>query len=160
MRSSGRTTRRKGSETVTAAWKIQGFYKADPEKVASELEALGAEYTLSDVVEKAKDSQSEMHGCFEWNDTIAGQKYRESQAASMIRQLVIVKDSDGEPKKTNIRFFVSTGKRDNTYTPTKRIIRKQDEYEALLERAMAELRAFKQKYSSLSELDEILSLID
>lgn len=145
---------------MTAAWKIESLYKADATKVASELESLGTEYTLSEVVEKAKDANSEMHGCFEWNDTIAGQKYRESQAALMIRQLVIVRDNDGEPEKTNVRFFVSTGKRDNTYTPTKRIIRKQDEYEALLNRAMAELRAFKQKYNTLSELEEILALID
>ena len=78
----------------------------------------------------------------------------------MIRQLVIVRDNKNEQEKTNIRVFVSTGKRDNTYTSTKLIVKKQDEYEALLERALAELRAFKVKYSSLSELDEILSLIE
>ncbi len=145
---------------MTAAWKIESLYKADATKVASELESLGSEYTLSDVVEKARDSHSEMHSCFEWDDTVAGQKYRECQAGQMIRQLVIVRDNKNEQEKTNIRVFVSTGKRDNTYTPTKLIVKKQDEYEALLERALVELRAFKQKYSSLSELEEILSLID
>lgn len=145
---------------IRAAWKMESLYKADATKVASELESLGTEYTLSDVVEKARDTHSEMHSCFEWDDTVAGQKYRESQAGKMIRQLVIVKDNDGEPEKTNIRLIVSTGKRDNTYTPTKLIVKKQDEYEALLERALAELRAFKQKYSTLSELDEIMGLID
>lgn len=145
---------------MTAAWKIESLYKADATKVASELESLGSEYTLSDVVEKARDSHSEMHSCFEWDDTVAGQKYRECQAGQMIRQLVIVRDNKNEQEKTNIRAFVSTGKRDNTYTPTKLIVKKQDEYEALLERALAELRAFKVKYSSLSELDEILSLIE
>lgn len=145
---------------MTAAWKIESLYKADATKVASELESLGTEYTLSDVVEKARNIHSEMHSCFEWDDSVAGQKYRECQAGKMIRQLVIVRDNEKEPEKTNIRVFVSTGKRDNTYTPTKLIVKKQDEYEALLERALAELRAFKQKYSSLSELEEILSLID
>lgn len=145
---------------MTAAWKIESLYKADATKVASELESLGSEYTLSDVVEKARDSHSEMHSCFEWDDTVAGQKYRECQAGQMIRQLVIVRDNKNEQEKTNIRVFVSTGKRDNTYTSTKLIVKKQDEYEALLERALSELRAFKAKYSSLSELDEILSLIE
>lgn len=145
---------------MKAAWKIEGFFKADAEKVASELDSLGEQYTVSDVVEKASDIHSEMHSCFEWDDTVAGQKYRESQARLMIRQLVIVRDNDGEPEKTNIRLIVSTGKRDNTYTPTKLIVKKRDEYEALLERALAELRAFKQKYSTLAELEEIISLID
>lgn len=145
---------------MIASWKIENLYKADATKVVSELETLGEEYTLSDVVEKARDSRSEMHNCFEWDDSIAGQKYRESQAGNMIRQLVIVRGNEDKPEKTNIRVFISTGKRDNTYTSTRLIMKKQDEYEALLERALAELRAFKQKYSILSELEEFLSLID
>ena len=40
-----------------------------------------------------------------------------------------------------------------------RIIKKEDEYQALLARAMMELRAFKAKYSMLEELREILDLI-
>lgn len=147
-----------------AAWKIDGFYKADATKVENELDdlrnSLGKDYTPSDIVQKAKDENSEMHSCFEWDDSIAGEKYRESQARNMLRLLVITKEDKGETKKTNIRVVVSTGKRDNTYTPTKLIVKKQDEYEALLERAMSELRAFKQKYSTLSELEEIMSLID
>lgn len=145
---------------MNVAWRIDGFYKADAEKVAEELETLGSEYSLSDVVEKAKDENSEMHDCFEWDDSIAGQKYRESQAQNMIRLLVYTKDDGDNKEKTNIRFIVSTGKRDNTYTPTRLVVRVQTEYEQLLERAMSELRAFKAKYSSLSELEEILDLID
>lgn len=145
---------------MKARWKIDGFYKADAEKVALEIESIGDNFSLSDVVDRAKDENSEMHDCFEWNDTIAGQKYRESQAANIIRLLVIEKDDGERKEKTNIRFFVSTGNRDNKYTQTKRIVVIQDEYEKLLERALAELRAFKAKYSSLSELEEILALID
>ena len=36
----------------------------------------------------------------------------------------------------------------------------KDEYEELLKRARQELRAFKEKYKMLTELDEILNLID
>lgn len=145
---------------MCVAWKMNGIFKADAEKVASELEKLGNEYSLSDVVERAKDKKSEMHSCFEWDDAIASQKYREQQAAVMLRMLVYTKKDGDSEEKTNIRFIVSTGKRDNTYTPTRRIVRNEDEYSALLERAYAELRAFKTKYSNLSELEEILALID
>lgn len=145
---------------MKVAWKMDSIYKADASKVAEELESLGNEYSLADIVEKAKDEKSEMHSCFEWNDSIAGQKYREHQAGNMVRMLVFTKEENGEQKKTNIRFIVSTGKHNNTYTSTRRIIRNEDEYSALLKRAYAELKAFKVKYSSLSELEEILSLID
>ncbi len=146
---------------MRAAWKIDGLYKADACKVAEELESLGDTYSLSDVVDMARNENSEMHDCFEWDDSIAGNKYREIQAAKIIRLLVITKeDDDKKEEKTNIRFFVSTGNNDNTYTPTRLIVRNQTAYEELLERAYAELRAFKAKYSNLKELDEILALID
>lgn len=144
---------------LKGAWKVDGFYKADASKVLNELSELGDEYSLSDVVEKAKDKNSEMHSIFEWDDSVAGEEYRKIQAGKMVRNLVIVRNDETE-EKTNVRYFVSTGKRDSTYTPTRLVIRNQDAYEQLLERAYAELRAFKEKYSTLSELEEILSLID
>ena len=144
---------------MKGAWKVDGFYKADASKELDELSELGDEYSLSDVVEKAKDKNSEMHSIFEWDDSVAGEEYRKIQAGKMVRNLVIVRNDETE-EKTNVRYFVSTGKRDSTYTPTRLVIRNQDAYEELLERAYAELRAFKEKYSTLSELDEILALID
>lgn len=144
---------------LKGAWKVDGFYKADASKVLDELSELGDEYSLSDVVEKAKDKNSEMHSIFEWDDSVAGNKYREIQAGTMVRNLVIVRNDETE-EKTNIRCFVSTGKRDHTFTPTRLIVRNKSAYEELLERAYAELRAFKEKYSTLSELEEILALID
>lgn len=144
---------------MKGAWKVDGFYKADASKVLDELSELGDEYSLSDVVNKAKDKNSEMHSIFEWDDSVAGEEYRKIQAGKMVRNLVIVRNDETE-EKTNVRYFVSTGKRDSTYTPTRLVIRNQDAYEQLLERAYAELRAFKEKYSTLSELEEILALID
>lgn len=144
---------------MKGTWKVDGFYKADASKVLDELSELGDEYSLSDVVEKAKDKNSEMHSIFEWDDSVAGEEYRKIQAGKMVRNLVIVRNDETE-EKTNVRYFVSTGKRDSTYTPTRLVIRNQDAYEQLLERAYAELRAFKGKYSILSELEEILALID
>ncbi len=144
---------------MKGAWKVDGFYKADASKVLDELSELGDEYSLSDVVKKAKDENSEMHSIFEWDDSVAGEEYRKIQAGKMVRNLVIVRNDETE-EKTNVRYFVSTGKRDSTYTPTRLVIRNQDAYEQLLERAYAELRAFKEKYSTLSELEEILALID
>lgn len=144
---------------MKGAWKVDGFYKADASKVLDELSELGDEYSLSDVVEKAKNENSEMHSIFEWDDSVAGEEYRNIQAGKMVRNLVIVRNDETE-EKTNVRYFVSTGKRDSTYTPTRLVVRNQDAYEQLLERAYAELRAFKEKYSTLSELEEILALID
>lgn len=100
--------------TLKGAWKVDGFYKADASKVLDELSELGDEYSLSDVVEKAKDKNSEMHSIFEWDDSVAGEEYRKIQAGKMVRNLVIVRNDETE-EKTNVRYFVSTGKRDSTF---------------------------------------------
>ena len=49
---------------------------------------------------------------------------------------------------------------DEGYKPTSIIMQNKDEYKKLLERAFAELTAFKGKYHSLSELDGVFEQID
>ena len=71
---------------MQAEWKIKGIYKADAQKVANEI---GKEkITPYEVLEKAKDENSELHKCFEWNDSIAAEKYRLQQAGNILRMLV------------------------------------------------------------------------
>lgn len=146
---------------MLATWKCEGIYKADANKVAEEITGIGKEFSVKQIVDKARNSSTELHKCFEWNDSVAGEKYREIQAQNIVRQLVIVRNEpDKKPEKTNVRMIVSDGQRTGTYKPIQFVVRKEDEYEAMLERARAELRAFKAKYSQLSELGEILALID
>ena len=140
------------------AWKVKGLYRQDPNEVKEELETLGDKYSLHDVVENARSETSVMHDMFEWDDSIAGEKYREVQAGKIIRSLVIVEDMKEDV--VPVRYFMSTGDRTNEYTPIRLIVRQKDEYQGLLERAKADLIAFKIKYNSLNELDELIRLID
>lgn len=143
-----------------ASWKIDGFYKADPNLVHNEIKSIGETFTCKQIVEKAKDRNTELHKCFEWDNEIAADKYRLQQAGLIIRNLVITRVEEEKEQKTPLRMFVSTGERTGAYKPVKSVVRVQSEYENLLERAYSELRAFKNKYSMLKELDEILALID
>jgi hypothetical protein len=58
-----------------------------------------------------------------------------------------------------LRIFYKTNNGEGYKHIERTIIKKEDEYQALLARAMMELRAFKAKYSMLEELREILDLI-
>jgi hypothetical protein len=49
---------------------------------------------------------------------------------------------------------------DSGYKQTIVMVKDEDEYQKLLAQAYSELHSFKQKYSCLSELAEILALID
>lgn len=140
------------------SFKMENLYKdVDPYKVYDELQGLGDSVKPVDIVEAAKDENSELHKCFEWDDSEAARKYRLQQARILVMNLVII-ESEHKEEPQQIRVMYTSNK--GGYKPTKLIVQQKDEYEALLERAKAELKAFKKKYSMLVELNEIFELID
>ncbi len=145
---------------MEASWKIGGIFKADAHEVAKEICSIGDECTPQDLVKYARNENSELHKCFEWNDSIAGEKYRELQAQKVLTTLVITKDLGEDKKPVQYRLFVNTGDRSGNYKPLPVVIRKQDEYGRLLEMAKRELQAFKKKYSILAELENVFLEID
>lgn len=70
-------------------WKIKGLYKANAEKVYSEIKELGESFSPADVVEAAKDKNSELHKCFTWDDTVAAEKWRKQEARVLAANLAI-----------------------------------------------------------------------
>lgn len=142
---------------IIATWAIKDGFRADAQKCAEEIRAIGDEVRAEQVLDLARDESKELHKCFEWDDTIAAEKYRMVQARRVISMLVIKQDE--LPTETApIRMFYKTTPNEG-YKPTEIILTKKDEYKALLERAYSELRSFKAKYSMLKELKEIFDLI-
>ena len=144
---------------IQAKWKNgYGFFKADAQLVAEEILEIGDDVHAEDILDKARNEDTELHKCFEWDDGIAAEKYRLQQARDIVKLLVIREES--EPvDRPEIRLFYKTDQQEG-YKPTKIIVKKEDEYRLLLERAYGELRAFKAKYSMLTELQEIFDLIN
>lgn len=136
-------------------WRIEGIFKANAAKCLDEI-GRDAKITPEQVLEKARDEQSELHKCFEWNDSIAAEKYRLQQARQLIQLFVVVPKQDSKPP---IRRFQITSQR-NVYMPTTHFATQPDEYQKLLQRAYAELRSFQNRYKSLSELENVFEEID
>ena len=135
-------------------WRIQGYYKADAQKVAEEI-GFG-KFTPMEVLEKAKDETTELHKCFEWNDSIAAEKYRLEPAKNIIRMLVYEKETK---EQAVVRYYAKTETK-HVYQPTKQFLVQEDEYQGLLRRALAELEAFKNKYHTLTELENIFEAME
>lgn len=146
-------------ESVTAAWKpgFERLYKADAQLVAAEIASIGVSATPAQIVDKARDSSTELHKCFEWDDAVAAEKHRLFQARQVVCHLVIRETirKDRPP----IRFMLQT-KNGAGYEPTKIIYKDPDKYQALLENVLRELVAIRNKNSNLSELEEVFSAID
>ena len=145
---------------IVATWRTPGIFKADPQKVCDELKDLGDEFTPDEIVEKAKNSATELHKCFEWDNDVAAEKYRLHQARMITSNLVFLKESDAEEEQPVLVRVYNKTEQTGGYKPPERVFTQADEYEKLLKRATAELHQFKVKYSMLKELDYILSLID
>lgn len=140
-------------------WKNPGFFKeVDAEKVHAEIESLGELYQASDIVDKARNPESELHKCFEWDDSEAAEKYRQFQARQIVDNLLIVVERE-EKEPTEFRLYQSTG-RGKGYAKSTVIARDIDEYKALLDRALAELEAFKRRYEHIAELQNVIEEIE
>ena len=137
-------------------WKFNNLYKADAEKVSKEIESI-PNATPSRILEYARNENSELHKCFEWDDTVAAEKYRLQQARNIVRNLVYQEEKKEEPTKLRVFYNQSST---NTYQPTRVLVRNEDSYKELLMQAKSELRAFKNKYKMLTELEDIFNLID
>ena len=143
-------------------WSVSGVFKADANKCYEEIQEIGEEVKPEQVLDKARDSDSELHKCFDWDDSSAAEKYRLHQARLVINHLIVVK-RDVEEEKEPVQFRVmlkNDTARESGYKQTLVMVRDEDEYKKMLEQAYRELHSFKQKYSCLSELAEILALID
>ena len=137
-------------------WKFNNLYKADAEKVSKEIESI-SNATPSIILEFARNENSELHKCFEWDDTVAAEKYRLQQARNIVCNLVYQEEKKEEPTKLRVFYNQSST---NTYQSTRVLVRNEDNYKELLMQAKSELRAFKNKYKMLTELEDIFNLID
>ena len=140
---------------MNVKWKMSLFGSADAEKCYSEILSIGESATPQQILDYARNPESELHKCFEWDDSVAAELYRLQQARIVVCHLVCIEDEKQEPQKFRLLQHTDTG-----YKPVKLIYRNKTEYESLLERARSELRAFKSRYHNLVELEEILALID
>ena len=109
----------------------------------------------ADVVNESREETAPLHPCFEWNDEIAAEKYRVTQAGNIIRALVTVEEAADTSSET--RAFVHV-RRD--YHPISVVVNDKDMMSELLESAEKDLMAFKRKYSELRQLSQVLSAID
>ena len=139
----------------------QGSVHAVSAQVAGPLlNQMGTEGRLTpkNVVEEARPEDSPLHPEFEWNDTVAAEKWREKQAQLLIAHTIRVEESETFNNPQTRAFFVTVEK--SHYEPVDVIMRDEKKRNVLLENAKRELISFKKKYSSLTELSSVFLAID
>ena len=140
-------------------WKIPGLLPVDAQTAGEELERIYQErggIEPSTVVEESRDISSPLHPCFEWDDAVAAEKYREDQARLVIRSIVTVSEDSAE-KQQPVRAFVRV---QEDYKPITVVLNDEEQMEELLRSALLELSAFRKKYQALSALRPVFAAIE
>lgn len=143
------------------SWKNTGF-SADAQLVGEELEKLelAGEITSEEVLEYAKlNPESETYKCFEWDDKIAGEKYRRKQASELLSSIsVTVKTEPAQVQKVYFNIKTSTdGVR--KYKNVKEVLKNDDEYMQVLEKAKQSFIRCKEQYESLLKKEDLKEVI-
>lgn len=136
---------------VINSWKIEK-YPVSADAAKAEFDRIYEKYgelTTSAVVDESRDEMSVLHNCFEWDDEIAAERFRQRQAGDMIRCLVSVVVPDEEKQPLIVRAIVKTTER---YEPISVAMRSEEKTAVLLQDALADIRRFKQKHGALKQL--------
>jgi hypothetical protein len=165
----GRQGRHGTRKESTVVYKFRsGFHMTgDPQKVGAALETLwngnGGHLAPEDVVVEAAKRRSVLHPYFEWDDTEAARQYRLSQAGYLIRAIV-VSPAESEPPFEPVRAFVSVGGPDDeqarSFTHIREAMRDEELRGQVLQRARAELVAWRKRYADLQAFAEVFAAVD
>lgn len=112
------------------------------------------------VLESARSENSVIHECFEWNDGVAAEKYRESQAGLLIRNLTVKIITPEKEQSEPVRAYVNIRQTDaSEFISVRNVLKDEDLTRKMLEQAKAELNAFAKKYSALQELSRLFEVM-
>ena len=107
------------------------------------------------VVAAARPKNSALHSRFEWDDKVAGEKYRESQAADLIRSVKITYAVDD--RQESVRSFVSVQRDgENVYDPLEQVVEDEMLTEVVLRAMELEWRQMKARYGRFREFAEMV----
>lgn len=143
------------------SYKVQGICKC-PAQIAGEIcEGLEQNGGLSPkrLLDASRDENAPLHGEFEWDDTIAAEKYRERQAQTIINNLT-VRIETSEKETVQVRGFICTHEQESRYRSIGIVVQDKDHSERLMQEALRDMKSFRDRYSVLEQLSGVFSAMD
>jgi hypothetical protein len=123
----------------------------------------GETFGCDDVLEDARPEDSPLHGCFEWDDTEAAEKYRLDQARKIIRsiEVVVITESKAERKGP---AYVHIPQATSAYMRTETAMADTDRSAQVIAEAKAQLAGWNRRYRFLAavakEFGPVVEAID
>lgn len=151
-----------------AAFKYEysnGFYrKASPQtvgEVCEQLEKSERGLTPQALLDASRDENAPLHNEFEWDDTVAAEKWRLEQARLLIANIRIVRSNDEQERNAyKERGFVSTPGNKGVYVGMQTALNQEKLRSYLLDQAKRDSQSFIAKYRRLQELAEVCEAME
>lgn len=137
---------------------IKGYHKVSAQTVGEMIENMsktGIEVTPEVLLDASRDENSPTHCEFEWDDTVAAEKYRIEQATNLIRHIRIIREEAKEQDYKERGFVPIPGGR-NVYVPLQTALGKEEYKNFLLKQAKNDMETFLAKYRRVEELAKIV----
>ena len=138
-------------------WKTGAHIKTSAEiagKMCAELSENGG-LTAKRLLDANRPEDAPLHGEFEWNDGVAAERYRETQARHIIN-CICIKVEDREP----VRQYYNISIADAEYKPIHVILQNKGDTDALCSTVLRELVAIKKKYRQIKEFASVWEAIE
>ena len=136
-------------------------HKVDAKSVGEACEQLEKEYgacTPQRLLDYSRNPASPLHKEFDWDDTVAAEKWRLEQSRLLIAHVRIVRSDDQNERGGYIeRGFVSAPGRQHAYVSMSTALSNEVYKNHLLEQAKRESMCFIAKYRKLKELAGVIS---
>ena len=154
-------------QAQTWYWRPGTQFKIDPVVAGEELkriiESNGNRVDAHRIVEEAASPLNPLHEAFEWDDSVAAQEHRLWQARHLTGSLQF-RTTLPDNRQVTGRVFVQISKPEGgqrkDYTLTTYALSQVDMRAEVLRTALLELAAFRRKYADLSELAQVIQIID
>lgn len=141
-------------------YKINGIYKTPAQiagEVCAQLENSPAGLTPKSLLDASRDKNAPLHDEFEWNDTIAAERYREKQAGDIIRNICIVRAESFEHEPTRAFVNIRNTEKAGTFRNIAAVMDDSDMREKLMTSAKREMQSFIAKYRTLEALSGVIA---
>ena len=111
------------------------------------------------LVEAARDPSSPIHDCFEWNDSVAGERWRVYVANKYWGGIKIEIETPSGPVKAPAFIPIVVGD-EQSYRPVHEVAARADWREQMIAQATRELESWRKRYDAISAVASVRPVFD
>ena len=124
--------------------------------------------TADSLLKKASKKSSSLYEFFDWDNSSAGEKWRLQQARCLVNEIKIVVEDKEMYAFENVNISVKDNNTNNVkskfssreYKSIVEIMNNEDYRRQIIQRALSEVKFWKERHKELSELTKIFILVD